>query len=233
MPWRCARPIGECEVLVVVSFGNLFAPPKKNNLQISTDIRKYFTKDLDYYVIPEGVTSIRSYAFYNFWPESREFVLQLPSTLTYIAPYAFSECAVKEVILPAGVKIIDHHAFYGAELNKITFGEGLEEIGEAAFMNGPVLENVILPDSIRKIGANAFSGMDIKDGGAIVEIGESIQSIGDGAFDCAVRSIVVHRKYGTIKDGSLGWFNKKGDWFDPPWYGGNTGNPEAIWDGDS
>lgn len=215
-----------------MSFCNLFAPPKKDNYRISTDLRKYFTKDLDYYVVPEGVTSIRPYAFYNFWPESENLVIELPDSLTYIAPYAFSECAIKEIRIPRGVKKIDHHAFYGAGLTKITFEEGLVEIGDEAFMDGPALETVILPDSIQKIGKNAFSGMDVPEG-VIVEIGEGIQSVGDGAFDCTVKSMVVHRKYGSIKDGTMGWFDAKGDWFDPLWYGGNTGNPEGIWDGDS
>ncbi len=215
-----------------MSFANLFAPPKKDNYTISTDLRKYFTKDLDCYVIPEGVTEIRPYAFYNFWPESGNLIIKLPKSLTYIAPYAFSECAIKEVHIPSGVKVIDHHAFYGAGLVKATFEEGLIEIGEEAFRDGPALERVILPDSIQKIGKSAFAGMDLRNGGAIVEIGEGIESIGDGAFDCAVQSMVVHRKYGSLLDGSAGWFDEKGNWFDPSWYGGNTGNPFAIWDGD-
>ncbi|MBO5650265.1 MAG: leucine-rich repeat domain-containing protein [Selenomonas sp.] len=214
-----------------MSFGNLFASPKKKDTQISTDIRKYFTKDLDYYVVPDGVTSIRSYAFYNFWPEG-ELVVKLPSTLTYIAPYAFSECAVKEVFIPGSVKNIDDFAFFGAALERVVFEDGIERIGEGAFMYGPLIRNVVIPDSVKYIGKDAFSGMDFKDGGATIEIGEGIEFIGIGAFESPIEHITIHRKYGGIADGSSTYYNSEGNLVEPIWYGGYTNNPIAVWDGE-
>ena len=87
-----------------------------------------------------------------------------------------------------------------------------------------------LPDSVEYIGDDAFSGMDTTEG-AIVEIGEGIQHIGNQAFDCKVRSMVIHRKFGAFQDGSYGYFDDNGDWHDAVWYGGRTENPAAIWDG--
>lgn len=215
-----------------MSFANLFSPPKPKDYNASDDIRQYFTKDLSYYVIPDGVTGLRPYCFYNLWPPGGLKVI-LPKTLTYISSYAFSECAISEIVIPGNVKNIDDFAFYGAPLTSVVFENGIERIGEGAFKWGPILHSVVIPDSVTYIGKEAFAGMDLPvNDGANVTIGKSIQFIGDAAFNCPVKSMTIHRKAGSITDGSIGREDEKGIWHDAPWYEGYD-NPAAIWDGDS
>lgn len=213
-----------------MSFFNAFGVYASGHEQkVSDAMRMYFTKELTDYRIPDGVTAIRPYCFYNFWPPVPMRVI-LPQTLEYIAPHAFAECAVESIRIPGSVKEISAYAFAGSAIKECIFDEGIEVIGAGAFQDGPKLTRLILPDSLKTIGAEAFAGMDT-DEGAIVEIGEGIEAIGRNAFDCKVRSLVIHRQYGAFADGSYGYFDAKGDWHDAAWYGGRTENPNAIWDG--
>ena len=47
--------------------------------------------------------------------------------------------------------------------------------------------------SVKIIEDEAFSGMDVPEG-VTIEIGSGIQKIGQSAFDCAVKSLTIHRK---------------------------------------
>ena len=213
-----------------MSFCNVFGiRANDKEMVISQAIREYFTKDLTYYKIPEGVTDLRSYCFYNFWPEGGIKVI-LPKSLKRIAPYAFSECAISEIVIPSGVEEICDYAFFGAPLKKLTIEEGVKRIGVGAFKWGPNIPYLSIPDSVEYIGENAFDGMLVP-GGAVIEVGAGVKFIGDGAFACDIKSLVVHKNYGDIPDGSSGYFREDGEWVDPTWFAGYD-NPIAIWDGD-
>ena len=71
-------------------------------------------------------------------------------------------------------------------------------------MDGPVISKLVLPNSVKIIEDEAFSGMDVPEG-VTIEIGSGIQKIGQSAFDCAVKSLTIHRKKDAIPDGSYGW----------------------------
>ena len=97
-------------------------------------------------------------------------------------------------------------------------------------MDGPVISKLVLPNSVKIIEDEAFSGMDVPEG-VTIDIGSGIQKIGQSAFDCAVKSLTIHRKKDAIPDGSYGWTDAFDEWHNPAWYGGRTENPQAIWDG--
>ena len=60
-------------------------------------------------------------------------------------------------------------------------------------MDGPVISKLVLPNSVKIIEDEAFSGMDVPEG-VTIEISSGIQKIGQSAFDCAVKSLTIHRK---------------------------------------
>ena len=87
--------------------------------------------------------------------------------------------------VPAGVKVIDAYAFSTAPTNsegkaflkKITFNEGLEEIGVGAFDGAAVFEfdEIVLPDSVDWIGRAAFGRCTIKN----LKLGAGMTNITD------------------------------------------------------
>ena len=87
--------------------------------------------------------------------------------------------AVTELILD--LEKIDPGLFAGfSALKKVTFNEGLKEIGGQAFKNCVNLTNIILPESLEKIGLEAFANdMNIK---GSLRIPNNVRYIGYRAF---------------------------------------------------
>ncbi|MBE5791065.1 MAG: hypothetical protein E7322_02775 [Clostridiales bacterium] len=83
-------------------------------------------------VIPENITSIGNYAFYNVR-------------------------SLKEVKLPSGLKSIGKHAFsFCTGLTTVALPEGLTSIGGNAFGNCINLANITIPTSVTYLEAGAF-----------------------------------------------------------------------------
>ena len=84
-------------------------------------------------VIPEGITSIGSYAFYS----SSLTSVSLPSTLTAITTYCFYNCdGLTSVVIPEGVTSIGYRAFYNSgNLAAITVPDTVTAIDSGAFSN--------------------------------------------------------------------------------------------------
>ena len=84
-------------------------------------------------VIPEGITSIGSYAFYS----SSLTSVSLPSTLTAITTYCFYDCdGLTSIVIPEGVTSIGYRAFYNSgNLAAITVPDTVTAIDSGAFSN--------------------------------------------------------------------------------------------------
>lgn len=108
------------------------------------------------YTIPDGVTSIGSYAFY----ECENLTdINIPSSVTNIGPYAFSYCRnLTSVDIPVGVTSIDTDVFYKCEnLTNINIPSSVTSIGPYAFSHCSSLTSVNIPAGVTSIGRNAFS----------------------------------------------------------------------------
>ena len=64
--------------------------------------------------------------------------------------------------IPTGVKIIAAGAFRDNDAAELRLPDGLEVIGDLAFSDGILLENLRLPASLKHIGKRAFCGCPIK-----------------------------------------------------------------------
>ena len=128
-------------------------------------------------VIPEGVTTINSRAFYNCNVEK----VVLPSTLKTIGKSAFNYCrALKEINLPEGITKMGESVFSNdMALEKMPeWPKGLDTIPDYCFSNTAISE-IVLPTHVKHIGRGAFDGTDVK----TVIIPNSIESIGGYAFE--------------------------------------------------
>lgn len=131
-------------------------------------------------IIPEGVTRIHDYAFY----ESRITSIKFPASLKYIGKesfvsskieyidfgtgienlgghdsYAFSKCdKLTQVEIPPQVKKISAGLFFNcANLQKVILHEGIERIGRQAFEACWKLKEVSLPSTVTFAGSRCFS----------------------------------------------------------------------------
>ncbi len=104
---------------------------------------------------PEGVRGIAGMVFVET-PLLRD--ITLPKTLEYVGDYAFAKCPelYKVVMSNTAVKELGDYAFaYSPMLNSISMSNTLENIGNWCFLSGGV-SSIILPDSLRSIGTQAF-----------------------------------------------------------------------------
>ena len=90
--------------------------------------------------------------------------------------------------MPQGTEKIDFEAFYEADLYEIEFPETLRNIDNYAFEGCLMLDSLVLPDSLTRIGAGAFSEgftfFNDEEADIIekVKIGANVKSIGQEAF---------------------------------------------------
>lgn len=110
--------------------------------------------------IPNSVTSIDAYAFYNC---SKLSSITIPNSVTSIGLASFGRCySISSLAIPNSVTRISGEAFSGCpgitslELPNIT------RIEPNAFKDCSNLSSVTIPKSIEYIGADAFSGCPIK-----------------------------------------------------------------------
>ncbi len=128
--------------------------------------------------IPEGVKSIGEGAF--AWNMHLEKVV-LPSSVKLINKDAFLFCyKLNDVEIPEGVQYIDDRAFLGCHIKDLQFPESIEYIGRASFgvnhtktlcipekmievmpgtfYGNEVMDEIVWPSHIFKIGFEAFLG---------------------------------------------------------------------------
>ena len=77
----------------------------------------------------------------------------IPDGVTDIKTYAFYGCTgLTEVIIPDGVTSIEKRAFYGcSSLNNLSLPGTLTSIGEACFANCTSMENIVIPASVHTL----------------------------------------------------------------------------------
>ena len=151
-------------------------------------------------VIPEGVTTIKKYAFFSF-KELRKIIL--PSTLKRIEEHAFSECELlEEINIPDHVEYVGKYAFKLCNsLTSLTFSSNVTEIeaGVCAQCNqlksvkicSPIetlddtfsyckqLETVQLPEGLKGILFKTFSHCESL---KTIDIPASVEYIATDAF---------------------------------------------------
>ena len=140
-------------------------------------------------VIPDSVTSIGRYAFYNC---SGLTSVTIGNGVTSIGEGAFSYCnGLTSVTIPDSVTSIGSDAFLNcSNLTSITIPDSVTSIGSYAFLNCSNLTSITIPDSVTSIGEGAFGMCSAL---TSVTIPDSVTSIGEEAFsDCSeLESITV------------------------------------------
>ncbi len=131
--------------------------------------------------LPEGLLIVEESAFFGCekWEE-----FEIPASVQRIDAYGFAECAAKEIKVPEGVKRIENFAFWGYEdtLEKITLPSTLEYIGDSAFAWAKKVKEIVIPEGVTEIGAQAFGRWDSLER---ISLPSSLKKIGKEAFIAA------------------------------------------------
>lgn len=170
--------------------------------------------------IPKGVDVIRKRSFSSCRSLTE---IELPEGITEICDHAFDNCAqLRSVKLPDTLVSIGKHSFSGCSaLTDISIPDGVEYIGSSAFYRTPLIDNadsdfavvgdgilisckstdetVILPEGIKTIGENAFTGNDSTRKAVLPE---SAVRISDFAFERCYSLESVHLPAGLEDIGS-------------------------------
>ena len=84
--------------------------------------------------------------------------IDIPEGVTSIGKYTFYQCqCIKSLNIPATVTSIGSSAFEGCTgLTSLTLSEGMESIGGSAFEGCTGLKNLVIPSTVNTISVNAF-----------------------------------------------------------------------------
>ena len=128
--------------------------------------------------LPEGLTSIGTYAFRNCTSLAS---VAIPSSVNSIGTSAFSGCtSLTSVAIPDSVESLGSFAFSGcASLRTVNLSDNLETLGSYTFFDCPSLTSVTIPDSVTSIENHAFRGCTSL---TSVAIPDSVKTLGSYVF---------------------------------------------------
>ncbi|MBQ9714314.1 MAG: leucine-rich repeat domain-containing protein [Clostridia bacterium] len=171
--------------------GNLYSKDKKT-------LKQYAIGKIDSsFMIPNGVTTIGSDAFY-YCRNLTE--VEIPDSVTIIGSNAFENCInLTNVNIGNKVETIGKDAFRCCNLMEIVIPESVTMIGGWAFAFCEITE-IIIPESVTWLDEHAFYACE-----SLVEISipGSVRMIGNGAFGACYNLITAKIEEGVTMIG--GW----------------------------
>lgn len=135
-----------------------------------------YDRPIERIVVPEGVVSIGSNAFYG----SHVNYVDLPkNSLKELAGSAFYSCDIKGIEIPGSVGVINGSTFYGSHMGWVILGEGITEVKDNAFF-ATNIGSLRLPSTMKTIGDGAFSSCSKL---TSLTINNGLETVADNAFN--------------------------------------------------
>ena len=135
---------------------------------------------LETIVLPEGLSDISLYSFRGC---SKLKNITLPSSLEYIYDRPFWSCYSLENVYISSIEAYCKIKYYSEDQAMSCPMSYAEHI----YLNGELITELVIPDTVTKIPRYAFNSVDIKK----VVISDSVISIGDYAFNNCEDAIII------------------------------------------
>jgi len=147
----------------------------------------------------ESLERIGIAAFFNSGLNQDE--ISFPSKLKKIGDGAFKKTSLRKVILSEKISEIGYSAFRNAGLENVIISDSVRKIGEYAFADNNTLNNVIIGSGIKKIEKFLFANTGIE----TITIPEGVTEIGDYAFSgCKnLKTVILPDSLKKIRKGAF------------------------------
>lgn len=162
-------------------FGNLVEKTKSIKLDIDgvIEIPEKMKKNLVRAILPEGISRINQYAFYDCINLSEVFI---PESVIAMENNAFQNCrSLRNIELPENITSLGGECFCNSGLTSIKIPKNVIKIGVRAFCNCYNLKQVLLHEGLQQIGRESFYRTGIE----AIKIPDSVKSVGDDALTCS------------------------------------------------
>ena len=158
----------------------------------------FFNTKITKVVIPPSVKKIETHAFLNCIA-LKEVDL---GSVEYISDHAFMNCESLAFIEIPGSVFSLRPCFEGCtSLERVVLNEGLQYIGENTFANCPI-KSIVIPNSVRSIGARAFNGCTKLTSAVIGNLVEAIEtSTFQGCY--SLENVVIGSSVKYIEDNAF------------------------------
>ena len=123
------NPFTQCRNLESIT--GKFASEDQRCIIVDSELISFAEAGLYTYVIPDGVTVIGEYAFYDSGISGVEFT----DDIVEIKRSAFSDSSVQSIRLPEGLRILGDHAFSQSGLKDIYIPDSVQSWGNAILFN--------------------------------------------------------------------------------------------------
>ena len=164
------------------------------------------TPNLITVTIPDSVTTIDSYAFYDSGlgqgSETSGWKLEIPDSVTTIGYGVFQGTNVTSATLSKNLSSVGQGLFDGCEsLASVTIPEGVTDLGYSTFRGCTALKEVELPSTITEIPKEMFWKCESL---TTVNIPDTVTSIGSSAFGgTAITSVTIPDTVTSIGDSAF------------------------------
>jgi len=165
-------------------------------------------------------------------------ILRIPDSVTEISNYAFYNVSITKVVFGTNILTIGAYAFYRCDkLTKIEFNNKVETINGYAFCNCDALIGIDIPDSVKSIGYSAFSNCNSL---AEVHIGSGVTMLNSETFSGCDKLIQIIIPTAVTKMGSgvfracynvkiYSEFTSKPSGWDSYWAGSGVSTNNIYW----
>lgn len=187
-----ATVIGELPESVFAKNQNLVGIVLPENLTDLPTYAFFFCRSLKSVVIPNGLKTIGEYAFQECTALSE---IEIPDSVTEIGIEAFSVSGISAIKIGKGLNAIPDNFLSTSKLKKLTVPSNIKSIGDYAFAGNVGysadevgLDEVILEEGVETIGEGAFLNTEL----VSITIPKSVKFIGKCAFDKNWNTFTVH-----------------------------------------